>query len=317
MFDKNELLDDLYEYWVLACRDIEKINFWLPHLQVYSKIDNKYENHYDKFNKINLSNKEIVEILFDFFKHYTDKQTFNLFKNIYKNNKQNIDFIDFAFYNTSGESFINSDNQDVHITIYRKTHFNCISTAAHEFGHVIQEFENMNIIKINKHDSFREIFSTFMEILCTEFMYENIFPDKSLHNFCYILDHRIDEAQMMDKLAWFYYLQNQEKVDIRKVIHKLGNNLSNIQIDKLIDQTMAIQYKYIIGLLVAAQLFMHYKKDPEKTFHLIHQFNKIDYQLNEEEYFQKAKDLGIINNNGLKEFNDLILTRKFGGNNAR
>ncbi len=317
MFDKKELLDDLYEYWLLACQDIEKIKLWLPHLQVYDKIDNVYENHYDKFCKINLSSKEIVEILFSFFKNYTDKQTFELFKKIYKENKQNIGFMNFAFYNSLGDSFVNPENHEVHIAVYRTNYFNCISSAAHEFGHVIQAFENMNIVTINKHDSFVEIFSTFMEFLCVEFLYENIYPDKALNNFCYILDHRINEAQCMNKLTLFYHLKNNENVDIKKLIYKHGNNLSNAQIDKLIDETIAIQYKYIIGVLVAAKLFMLYKKDPEQTFNLIHQFNKIDYMLSEEDYFQKAKELGIIDSNGLKEFNDLILARKFGGNNGR
>ena len=117
------------------------------------------------YPKLDLKNKEVLELTHDFFKNVTPSWIYDLFMKIFKQ-RTNLHFINYnksLFY--ADTVFLKYYNT-CYIQMARKYEFSDIPTLAHEFGHGIQFLSNYHANIFTNLKAFSEIVSSFFEFIC-------------------------------------------------------------------------------------------------------------------------------------------------------
>ena len=264
-------------------------------------------------NKLNLTLKDIMDLLHDFFKLSTPKNIYEIFEKVYKENKKSIRYINGENIDYSGEIIYLEYLKKFYIMGTKNNTLYDIMIFAHEFGHTIQFSTNYNPTLFNELNIYIEIISIFFELICNEHFIKGKFSKEAnlnsyltLSKYTESIQNVFSELTLLDIIK----IKNGESNDIlRQNIDELIALLSKENINNIMNLRPARDYIYVIAYYFATNHFMIYKTDPEYAFYLVNKIMNLDLCLSKEEYFKRLQDIGITDVNKTKEYHDLILTR--------
>ncbi len=292
--------------------ELTSSSYLWPYIKSIAKIHNDFVPNFSD-DKANFSKDEIISLLHDFFKNGTNKDIYKLFCNIYENNKKNIHFIDSDELLYAGEIIYLEYFNKTYIQIFKGYSFEDISTFAHEFGHAIQF--NLNYHD-NLHDELRvyiEIISLFFELICLEYFKKSEYKDASFKTSYFTLEEHLQNSKIV---TGEFVLLDAIKIDKYENKLKLRSNIENLIKELDIDLIRSIvnirpsfNYIYSFSFLVATNLFMIYRKDPEKALYIANNIISLDGNLTGYLYLEELKKLNIVNPVKTKEYKELIHKR--------
>lgn len=262
--------------------------------------------------------KDIIDILHDFFKKATNKETYEIFQKIYNENKKSIRFINANNPDYTGELIYLEYFHKFYIMACKQNELEDIMTFAHEFGHAIQFFCNFNSSLYKELNIYIEIISIFFELICNEY-FQNINKKESIITGYNTLNKHLNSSITLNSeltLLRAVQINSNEKItNLRKNIDELIDTLSKEDIESMMMLRPATNYIYVIAFNIATNLFMIYKKDTDYALYLAFKIINIDLNINKEEYYQILENLGITDINRTRDYNNLLLTRLKKANN--
>lgn len=291
--------------------------FLWPHIQDLAAIKSEaQEIEEDNFNLTpeywNLSIKEIMDLLHDFFKNGTNKKTWELFQKIYNENKKSIRFINGDTLDYTGELIYLEYFKKFYIMGCRQNEFEDILTFAHEFGHAIQFASNFKSTVYGELNIYLEIISIFFELICNEYFINTFKREATINGYNTLSKHLNSAQNVSSELTLLKAIQ----IDSNETINTLRNNIDELialltkeDITHIMTLRPSRDYIYVIAFTIATNLFMIYKNDPEYAFYLVYKIINLDLNLSQEEYFKLLQNLDITNIEKTKEYNELILSR--------
>ena len=248
-------------------------------LDIAGEIREKEDLCYDYESNIKLSNDDIFELIYDFFKNGTNEYFFNIFLQIYKNRNKNIIIyrnLDDLFL---GESHFYPYNNSYKCIINMDPEFNdydYIPVLAHEMGHGIEFLSNFHPYLFYINSNYIEIISMFFEMICN-YYFRNTFKNESLS----------------------YAIYNDN------LIRCYSDFIINPESYKVAINTLP----YVVGKSIALEIFMIYMHDKDEALYLIKKIIEIPKFIEPVEYYKRILNLGIIPNKALDKYEN-ILKRK-------
>ena len=248
-------------------------------LDIAGEIREKEDLDYDYESDIRLSDNDIFELIYDFFKNGTNEYFFNIFFQIYKNRNKNIIIYRDLEAPFLGESQFYPHNNSYKCIICADSEFNdydYIPILAHEMGHAIEFLSNFHPYLFYVNSNYAEIISTFFEMICN-YYFSNNFKKEAL-------SYAIYEDNVKRCFADFFIDFESYKVAIKAL-------------------------PYVIGKSIALEIFMKYIKDKDEALYLVKKIIEIPKFIEPKEYYNRILNLGIIPNKSLDEY-ESILKRK-------
>lgn len=178
IWEKEKVNLDIENILLKDYLDLSKTKFlWKP-IEESARLDSSFIPNL-KVKEIDFTNKELFELIHDFFKNATNKEIYELFLKIYNQNKKSIHIID-KDYSYPGDTLYIDYFNKTYIQVYKDHTFEDLTTLAHEFGHAIQFNSNYNINYFKDLNVYLEIVSIFFELLCCEYFYKSEFKLNAL-----------------------------------------------------------------------------------------------------------------------------------------
>lgn len=298
----NEVMNTLKKDYFTLTKNEQWLNI-IKHIPSYDAYNKTLENKIILFDP-----KEILELSYDFFKQSTNKEMFEQFKNIYSNNFKRFKFSCFNNPYLSGYSHYSSFFNHYYMQVYQSQTFSDVTTTNHEFGHLIHFFNNYHKNLFKEHGMYLEIVSIFLELLSNEY-YINQGYTLGINNSKNYMKQTFSNLQKL-----------KEEIRIIERINSNGNINQNIQdvinqednkaIREILIYRPVQNYHYIIGLIIATNLLIIYKNDPEKAFNYLYQIINIKKNTTELEYFQTLENLGLTKTQGINDYAKLVRSRQ-------
>ena len=282
-----------------------KTSFLWPYIDIFSK--HKYNYKHQKENKLDLSNDELIYLTSDFYQNGTNKKVYEIFIKLLNNSK--FHFIeDNSDINFLGDCVYLPYYEKYYVQIVREPTFSDIATISHEFGHGIQMHFNPSYSIYS--GIYVEIVSSFMELLCYEY-------------FSYIKYFKKDALQVLQETYTStidYAIRMQKELNILKEISSSNNHILNSNIKKFFNENPGLindiiyenptdNYIYIIGLLIAIELFIIYLNDSDKSFYYLFKIMNISANISSKDYFNRLLTLGINPCENLYSFDNYLKRR--------
>ena len=279
-------------------------NFW-DIIDAFSDFSEDDTERYP-YPDLDVSNKELLTLTYDFFKNGTPKYFFSLFEQLF-NQRGRIRFISSSIPNFYGDALFLNYDKSFYIQMNRAHEFSDISIMAHEYGHGIQFLMNYNRNIFFTLFAFSEIVSIFFELICAEYYSK----DKTLGNKAIISlydnwNTTIGNAcGLNQEIQIFKSCKLTHMESIKKMRKILGGFIENNDYEKLcnlIATSPSLDFIYVFAYSIVTSLFMIYLTDHDFAFYLLQKIIEIDLNLSPDAYLQEIIKLGIIPNEGLKEF---------------
>ncbi len=296
----ESIIEDDYKY-------LEKLRFLWPVINGFSK-------SYDEMfipddTRLKLNDKDLLELLNLFFKNATNKKIYEVFSKFF--NTKNIHFL------KSGPDDFYADTayipyfDDIYIQMLKSDDFLDVITLAHEFGHGIHFLTNTNSHLLTSTNPFIEIVSTFFELICGDYFTKEGSFKKEAKATTYIEweDIKMAACDLKRELALISEIEIESfesKNKLRDNIKKLLDNYDSEELDLILENNSANNFRYIIGYSIAIELFVIYKKDPDYAFYILNKLMILDVRLSEKEYYNRIQSLGIIPNENSDKYEEHI-----------
>ena len=280
-------------------------SFW-PIIEEFTDFIEDEDSDRYPYPDIDMSNKEILTLTYDFFKNGTSKYFFSLFEQLFKQRRK-IHFVNSSVPGFYGDTLFLNYDKSFYVQIGRLHEFNDIVVMAHEYGHGIQYLINYNRNIFYGLFPFSEVVSIFFELICGDYYTK----DLSLGNKARISlydnwNTTCKDAQALNQEIQIFKsskIKRDESTEKKK--RRLWTFIENSDYNKLVDlimQNPSSDFSYILAYSIATNLFMIYLRDPDYAFYLLKKLIEIDLNLSPETYLQEIIKLGIIPNEGLEEF---------------
>lgn len=259
---------------------------------------------------LKISNKDVLDLVHDFFKNATNKEIYELFMKLFKERKKYLHFVNSAPEDFYGDSIYLPYSNELFIQMTRQYEFADISTLAHEYGHGIQFLVSFHDNMYQKNIVFIEIISMFFEMIITEYYSNgNELKKGAIINQFDSLDTLFEDArflwQELDVLETFKIREFENKNVLKAKMQSFIDN-PTLNIEELCDCLPSGNYLYIIATTIATELFMIYLNDPDKAFYLLFKIMHIDWRLSPEDYYEEIIKLGILPNEHMNDYTDHI-----------
>lgn len=251
----------------------------------------------------NFSNKELIELTFDFYRS-TDIKTFNIFNEIYKKSKNLIYFSKLKRnQNLHGLTTYSYLFDTSYITVFKNGKYIDLKAIIHEFGHAINNTLNFNI---ELHKSYEEIVSTFFELISQEY-FENIGMEQATINRLNDYEKKKNHIKDIQTILQIYkYLSNHDYPFLKSetILHNYNKN----ELNELFLNFNFEYYIYTTGFIVAVNLFLIYIKDKEYALYLLYKIIGFNH-LEDKDFFQTLKEYNLTNIDSLYTYSDYIKRR--------
>ena len=301
LFNEYKVLNGFRQFWSLLADYTE--------IDAVQLDDEKYP--YPDISDV--TNSELLDLTYEFFKNGTSKYFFSIFEQLFKQRKK-VFFINSSAPNFYADSMFLNFDKSFYIQMNRGYEFNDISTMAHEYGHGIQYLINYNRNIFYSLQSFSEIVSTFFELICEHYYSKDKrFASKAIitlydnwYNAC------IDATTLNQEIGIFNAINLKENEKENKTKRKLDQFIKTsdkVKLGKLLDQQISECFIYTFAYSIATTLFMIYLDDQEFAFYLLQKLIEINLGLSKEEYLKEIINLGIIPNERIMDF-DVHLKRE-------
>lgn len=260
------------------------------------------------FPFIKLSNKDLIDLVHNFYKNGTNPKTYDIFMHFFKDRRKDLHFMN--------EKDFRADV--VYLPYYKKAYiqvnlahdFADIPYTVHEYGHCIQFFLNYDNSLFN--GAFYEVVSTFFELISSDYYIKNgIFAKEGV---IHLLEDWDQQTEVADDLS--------REFDILDAV-SINSNDNKIQLVKNIRNYMSLfgprvtelleteplpseDYIYIVAELIAIELFWIYLTDPDFAFYLLYKIIDINPKLPQDEYYRQIQNLGINLNEHTKDYQEYL-----------
>lgn len=249
-----------------------------------------------------ISLNEAFEIVHDFYKQ-TDDKIFSAFLKLFSQR-----FTHFKFYNAlkssfyCGNTYLSETANEVFISVNKANNISLATIITHEYGHGIDFLLNHQNCMISAKAQFDEIISIFMELILFDYLesYTHLANDLDYERKIYystlINDLEKLDAKLCIANEFAHVFENPDVADIS--FHELFSNVkkeqgfSQSEINKLMKNPAYATSPYVIGSLIALELYHIYQTDQEYAFYLLHQINTLEASTPTEIY-NKIKELDI------------------------
>ena len=254
---------------------------------------------YDQFmnfqtpKDIKLTNKEIMELIHDFYQSLPDKEIRNLFNQAFSKNEEN--------YRIKGDEtntlllpYINSFYINV---AANASNTKKVISSIHEYGHVIDYGIRKKASDYGSNYPFIELPSLFFESLAGDYLKEKL--PKAKRN---IKDEELSRLvglfNISNTLMTEYDGFKQKKLNDPLKYAYLLRVYGKEELEDIPNSPALRTFNYVIPFLTSIELLEEYKSDPEKTLNLLKTIIKAN---NEENYlaYLESKNI-ILNNNSCK-----------------
>ena len=198
---------------------------------------------------------------------------------------------------------------DTFIRLNKKGTFDDVSSMIHEYGHAIQFSENYHPNLMNH--PLAEIISVAFELLS----FEHFSKDEELciasadsqwvdfNSRILFADDVCDEIEIIKQIRDDAKGKNPKD----KITKYAKQDAKTIQ--EFIEFKTAMSIDYVIAELIGIEIYMLYRKDPEKAMYLIHKLIDISPKLKAPEYFKKVEELGLHPYHKVNEYQHHLLKR--------
>ena len=253
-----------------------------------------------------INNKDLLDLVHDFFKKATNPYFYNIFSELLKNNNE-------PYFVTSNNPSFYADSlylqydRSFYTQIVRRNEFDDIATIAHEYGHGIQFLVNYNTNFYDNLQVFSELISTFFELLCTEYYAKDTQLGKYAIAAGYeFFDSSCENAFNLSKeLQILKSIKNNSNGSRRNInrnisfIVKYGNK-KNLR--EIVEIFPSRDFIYVIGYAFAIELYLIYDKDPDYALYLLRKVIEIDLNLPKNIYFKEIIKLGIVPTANIEQY---------------
>ncbi len=271
-------------------------SFLFSHLEQLANIPNDTYLSTSLNPTLNLKQEDLLELVHTFFKEATTKQFYQDFLHFFQKRATH-------FHIYSAPALLYADAtylpyyQESYIQINARHELLDIPTIAHEYAHSIQFFHNYNKNLFKELIPFVEIVSTFIELICTEFITEQYYEKIGIITQFEELDTTLENIKSL-------------KDEIRLLKTMSSSNIDSIITDDdnidIIEESASSYFIYDTAWLIATNLFQIYLNDPEKAFYFLYKIINLDTNLSAKDYFQELTKLGLTTPEGLKTYDNYI-----------
>lgn len=294
--------------------ELSESRFLWPHIDGLASLP-QFDCPSLKSYTLKLNNKDILDLIHDFFKEKTDTKTYQTFLYFWQQRKRNLHFINDAPDYVFGESFFLPYNKEGFVEIQKKNEFADLPTIVHEYGHLIQFFYNYSSSLFNSLLVFNEIVSTFFELISAEYFAKEELAVLGIARQKEYTFDIIDSAAMLSMelsvLQEISIASYQNRNDLRKNIdNAINSGLVSDYIWVIRDFYPIKDYPYLIAFYYASNLFMIYKNDPDRAFYLLYQIIDISLKLPVAEYAKKLDKISMATIDGTKEYVEYIKRKR-------
>jgi len=242
---------------------------------------------------IKLTNKEIMELIHDFYQSLPDKEIRNLFNKAFSKNKEN--------YRIKGDEtntlllpYINSFYINV---AANASNTKKVISSIHEYGHAIDYGIRKKTSDYESTYPFIELPSLFFESLAGDYLKEKL--PKAKRN---IKDEELSRLvglfNISNTLITEYDGFRQEKLNDPLKYAYLLRVYGKEELEYIPNSPALRTFNYVIPFLTSIELLEEYKSDPEKTLNLLKTIIKAKDEENYLAYLE-SKNI-ILNNNSCK-----------------
>lgn len=306
--DSNKLIDILEN----DIEDLTESKFMWKYVRKLAEIDTQEKVKIDN-RVISFSQDDIIELLHLFFKNGTNKEMYKQFLKVYEHNKERIRLLNTMDQKSAGETIYLDYFKDNFISVFKRREFSDLTTFAHEFGHAMQFSMNFNNGFYEELYVYIEIVSTFFELICNEYFVESEFKKLASANSVYNLKSTLKDARYLTKeldiLNLIKYNRYDNHKTIRNNINDVIKELTGQEKDKILKYRPGQSYIYLIAFLIATNLFMIYKEDPDKAFYILNMIINLDGFLTCKEYYRCLNALEVLDVNKSAEYQEYVLKR--------
>ena len=247
-----------------------------------------------------------------------DKSFLDIFKQLFAERNTHFRFTCASlFHYFSGHTFHSKAVDETFISADFNQTFDNVLTVIHEYAHAIWYKKHDKLPKEYNGNLFCEVESLFMELIAMDY-FEKHYPslkddvESARYDFydCIVKDITV----MLNKIA-VYAEAKDLNIDfatvnilglLKHLIRKL--ELSIFEIRKVLEMPADTLCIYPIGGLIAIELYLIYREDPERAFSLYNQILSIQCKDNNELY-EEIKKMGIIPSANIEQYERLLLKR--------
>lgn len=280
---KNALLDDSLEYYNFQDFITEQISSYQANdssvlylvLQSYLPFKEYYKETCSLPNiPVPITNKEIVNIIIDFFNKYIPDSITKKINSIIQD--PNILHISYSTADATAAGFtmIDSYFQKKYVYVSRKNNLLDIGILPHEaFHYLITNFDDDRAEDYNTY-YLREVEGRFADILFGDYFYNHAIEFRNYFNQFQLQIYENEICDLVIANAFMDSLTKKGHFRINKFnkaldVYEIMPFKSESEIMNYMTMPMDISLKYALSFLVAVDLFYIYQKDPEFSFYLL------------------------------------------------
>ena len=260
-------------------------------------------------NILDLTDDEIFAYTHDFYRDATDKETFEQFLKIFAKRNKQVKLFQEKYSDFTADSVYLAYYNDIFIRLNKKGTFTDVASLIHEYGHGLQMTQNYHPNMLD--NPYNEIISVTFELISHERFSKDerlciAAADSQWEDF----NSRILFADdLVDEIAIVKQIKDGEKGhSLKEKITKYAKHDAKM-LQEVIEFEVATSLDYVIAELIGIEIYMIYRKDPEKALYLIHKIIAIDPRLDSEDYFKKLVELGLHPYRSVEEYNNHLLKR--------
>ncbi len=301
-FDEHKPQDDYLKMYRLAKNYLKQISYTWDDLKEFYTLTKGIIVKPNLYLKtLNLSNEDLITLTHDFYQSLGGN-IYHTFMKAFKEKDNHLSFQKSSSKHDSRSFILPVTYLDEYfVKIYKEKCIEDLISIVHEYGHVIAISTNY---KYNIDSFWGEIIPILMGLLVLDY-YHKLTNDKNvfLYNMA-VHNQKTDQSCSINDLLNIIKAEKSKfknEYEFRKTVKDL--NISDKDLDLTMEDINSEAYCYLPAYMIAIELYMQYKKDPEKTLYNLQQM--LNFKLvNLKEDYQKLKLLGIEPNLYLEEFQE-------------
>jgi len=251
----------------------------------------------------------LFKLMEEFFKEALDKELYKIFKTMFKDRSRLVYFNNIGTGFKGAEAILLAYYREVYIRLRRTHKIEDLGNLAHEYGHGIESLYNEGFELTPGNILFSEIVSTFFELLCLDYMRtKREFIKASTDYETRIFSAIVDRSKQIT--AEQIILNNPNLT--RKSLDRQIKNSEIFTSDKiyttedLLKKESPSYIKYIIGYLIAVEIFMVYVMSKEKGLELLKKVMSLEPENLQNENYEKILTMGIMPNQNIFDYKKTI-----------
>ncbi len=299
---------------------------WLSSIEPYSSIYRLLANReYMKLSYKNVplkkySDKELLEIVGDFYGSVLDSELYRKFRAMYKKSNKYVYMGELGEMEDDGDAIFLPYFNEVFIRVKRHNTMTDLGSLTHEYGHGIQYLTNFSRQLYNEKFMFSEIVSSFFEILIKDYLKANReFKNAAVANDIFYYNRRnLRARRVLEMIRLFHKWSEIDVFEEKGAKKKMNRDIASSQIfiprelqniDDLLDANIPIYAPYIFAYVIAIEIFLIYSEDKKRGLELLKRIMEIELDLPNEVYYQKLMSMGFGKEESLEEYEKVLKMR--------